>query len=40
MNKSLHYEPYKVITLIFLIAIGLGSILLYLPITHNAVQII
>ena len=40
MNKSLHYEPYKVITLIFLIAIGLGSILLYLPITHNAGQTI
>ena len=34
MNKSLHYEPYKVIILIFFIAIGLGSILLYLPITH------
>ena len=38
MNKSLHYEPYKVITLIFLISIGLGSILLYLPITHNTGQ--
>lgn len=34
MNKSIHYEPYKVIILIFFIAIGLGSILLYLPITH------
>ena len=30
-----HYEPYKVIILIFLIAIIIGSTLLYLPISHD-----
>lgn len=30
-----HYEPYKVIILIFLIALIIGSTLLYLPISHD-----